>query len=180
MTAALRTRSGPTPTTRNLARAFAFLLHDATLGVVHQVVGLDPTCAAALHHVGAAPVESVGELAGRLGRTHSATVRAVDRLVREGLVERVRDGGDGRRVRLRLTRKGEARYGLVRDAADVEVEDLLAGLSPAELETLTRLLAGVVGRRTRRHRGHDLACRLCDVTACRARACPGRSPRGPA
>ena len=67
---------------------------------------------------------TVGELAERLCIRHHSAVELVDRLAQAGLVERLHDPSDRRRVRLRLT-----------DAA----EQHLAELSTIHLDELRRL-----------------------------------------
>ena len=71
----------------------------------------------------------------------------VDRLVKAGLVERVRDGGDRRRVGLELTEEGARLLKRVRARRTTWLADRLRGLEPDEvaaieaaLEPLGRLL----------------------------------------
>jgi DNA-binding MarR family transcriptional regulator len=64
------------------------------------------------------------DLAEQLGIRHHSAVELVDRLAEAGLVQRLRDPADARRVRLALTEPAEAR---------------LAGLSATHLEELRRL-----------------------------------------
>ena len=52
---------------------------------------------------------TIGALAERLLLKHHTAVGLVDRLVRHGLVERVRDEGDRRQVRVHLTMEGRAK-----------------------------------------------------------------------
>jgi DNA-binding MarR family transcriptional regulator len=52
---------------------------------------------------------TIGELAEHLILRHHSAVGLVDRLERQGLVERVRDGDDRRQVRIQLTGEGAAR-----------------------------------------------------------------------
>jgi DNA-binding MarR family transcriptional regulator len=84
---------------------------------------------------GGGPV-AIGDLAERLRIRHHTAVELVDRLSEAGLVERVIDPGDQRRVLLGLT-----------DLAD----NHLADLSAAHLDELSRiepLLKQVLSRRT--------------------------------
>jgi DNA-binding MarR family transcriptional regulator len=67
---------------------------------------------------------SIQDLAERLCVRHHSAVELVDRLVEAGLVERVQDAADRRRVRLRLTEVANQR---------------LAALSAIHLEELQRL-----------------------------------------
>ncbi|HKB79660.1 MAG TPA: MarR family transcriptional regulator [Thermoanaerobaculia bacterium] len=97
----------------------------------------------ALHETGR-PL-SVGELAGRT-RTDPSTVSVVvSRLVKRGLVQRVRAAEDSRRAELTLTRSGRA---LQRKApttvAQEKLAEALEGLSPRDAATLERILAHIV------------------------------------
>lgn len=51
---------------------------------------------------------TVGTLAERLQLRHHSTVELLDRLVDQGYVTRTTDPDDGRRVLIRITRRGEA------------------------------------------------------------------------
>ncbi len=66
----------------------------------------------------------VGDLAERLKIRHNTAVELADRLAEGGLVERIHDGLDQRRVLLRLTTVAERR---------------LAALSSAHLDELSRI-----------------------------------------
>jgi|SRR5581483_605403 len=88
---------------------------------------------------------SVRELAART-RTDPSTVSVVvTRLVKRGLVQRVRSADDNRRVELSLTRRGLA---LQRKApttlAQERLLDALDNLSPRDAATLQRLLTHIV------------------------------------
>jgi len=74
-------------------------------------------------HPGSDP-PTVGELADHLLLRHHSTVELIDRAVAAGLVQRARDDGDGRVIRIRLTAEGEER---------------LRQLSTAHLDELRRL-----------------------------------------
>lgn len=67
---------------------------------------------------------SVGDLAERLRIRHNTAVELADRLAEAGLVDRLHDGGDQRRVLLQLTSAAERR---------------LAELSSAHLDELARI-----------------------------------------
>ncbi len=90
---------------------------------------------------------SLRELAAEERISAPALSGHVDRLVRAGLVERVRDGGDRRRVGLELTEEGARLLKRVRARRTGWLADRLRGLEPedvaaidAALEPLGRLL----------------------------------------
>ncbi len=111
------------------------------------------------------PDSSVEFLRGPLSLSHSGCVRLVDRLERDGLVER-REGSDARSIATHLTRKG-------RDAASSAAarrEDVLvrafSALTAKERETFGTRAAKIVDRAVVSPRGAMRACRLCDYGAC--------------
>jgi MarR family transcriptional regulator, organic hydroperoxide resistance regulator len=88
--------------------------------------------ASILDHLDAVEPTSMTDLAAHMGVTAATMSLAIDRLERRGYVQRMRDPGDGRRVRLRVTTAGVR----VREAKSVldpaRVEQVLDQLSPAD------------------------------------------------
>lgn len=84
------------------------------------------------------PGSTVGEMADALGISRPAATQSVDRLVARGLVQRMGDVEDRRRVHLRLTAKGEAVTR--RTLADMERElaAVVEKMSAEDREALTR------------------------------------------
>jgi DNA-binding MarR family transcriptional regulator len=78
---------------------------------------------------------SIGELAERLNLRHHSAVGLADRLVARGLVRRVRDPGDRRRVLIELTARAQ---GLLARLS-VAHRDELRRLAPLLTELLQRL-----------------------------------------
>lgn len=73
----------------------------------------------------------------RCTRTHKSKIsRAVTRLALAGLVEGVPNSDDRREVQLRMTRKGRALYERLAPIVLGYEQQLLANLSPAELQGL--------------------------------------------
>ena len=83
--------------TRNMLRALATEVVDRSEASRAQSLGLDASGSSAVVLICREPGLSVGDLAVRLGRSHSATVRVVDRLEEAGLVKRARTKSDARR-----------------------------------------------------------------------------------
>jgi MarR family transcriptional repressor of emrRAB len=150
-----------------LAVAVMDRLHDELTGTDER--GLSGV--AALIHLRLRPGENIDFLARLLDISHPATVRIVDRLETEGLVER-RSGRDARSRLLVLTSSGR-RAALAALRARLELlEDVLAPLTAAERrqleQILEKLLAGLVEDRwDARH-----TCRLCDFVTCDDPECP--------
>jgi MarR family transcriptional regulator, organic hydroperoxide resistance regulator len=91
---------------------------------------------------------SLSELSDRIRAQNSTVTGIVDRMEREGLVQRVRSTEDRRVIRIRLTAKG------AKLAAEVPVEPMeilrgaLGGLSGVETRELLRLMTKVAKRVT--------------------------------
>ena len=79
-------------------------------------------------------------LATATGLRPAATTALLDRLEAKGLVERVRDDSDRRRVLVRMTEEGaRSTYAMYAPLVD-EGAHLLAGLTPAELARMREIL----------------------------------------
>ena len=100
-----------------------------------------------------------------LGLTPSGAVRLVDRLVDAGVATRG-PGPDARSRAVLLTPAGRDRAVQVHGARASYLTSLLAGLSPAEVDDLHRLLGRVLANVVAAKDGGAWTCRLCDLTAC--------------
>jgi len=156
----------------NLLGVTALAASDRLRAAVEAEVGHGGTAPAVLVHLRAHPGESVEALRRVLAISQPATVRAVDRLAEEGLVER-RPGPDRRTLALFLTRHGEhaARRVLARRASSLG--DILAALDDDEKARLVPLLERLVsGLASDRPEALNV-CRMCDRRACRQQpGCP--------
>lgn len=113
------------------------------LGRVHADHGIAGSDFDALLRLGRSPWRSLRmiDLAAQTGMSTSGVTRLVDRLEADGLVRRAISPHDRRSWLVTLTDEGDER--LADDAADVlaAIDRLVvAGLPPAELDTLGRLL----------------------------------------
>jgi DNA-binding MarR family transcriptional regulator len=102
--------------------------------------GLQPQQHQLLLQVAGAPEPStvtIAYAAERLELKHNSAVELVDRSEREGLLERVIDAGDKRRVLLRITRKGRQILGRLADDHTRELNELAPRLMDA-LERVRR------------------------------------------
>jgi MarR family transcriptional repressor of emrRAB len=178
----------PTPSSRqhaaNALGALSLVVADRMNAAVEPIAALGPSAPAALaalHQF--LDGGSVTRLSSVLGLTHSGTVRLVDRLGAEGLVERV-GAQDGRSVSIVLTRSGRRMAGRILQARQGSLTSALSALTPDQVDSLaaaldTMLTTVTVARADERsaHR-HDRQqpwlCRLCDLAACGRRQghCP--------
>jgi DNA-binding MarR family transcriptional regulator len=130
------------------------------------------TRTAILVHLSAHPGGSVEALRQVLGLSQSATVRAVDGLVREGLIERG-PGADRRSHDLRPTSAGRRTARRALSTRMEALRPLVAKLDAPSRASLGTGLEAFVGGLADDHSGTLHTCRLCDRTACCAGSgCP--------
>jgi MarR family transcriptional regulator, negative regulator of the multidrug operon emrRAB len=127
---------------------------------------------AALVALDSHPDRTVAQLSRTLARSHSATVRLVDGLVRDGLARRA-SAPDPRAVLVALTPAGRTAAAAVRQRRAQALDGLVAALSESEVAAvqpvLERLLAATAVDPDSRWR----TCRLCDEARCEAQhPCP--------
>jgi len=87
----------------------------------------------------------VSELGRRAGLELSTMTGLLDRMERDGLVERVVDPGNRRELKIYLTGTGRAIKDAVASAVDRILDKVLTGLSTAEIEQLKVTLRKVLG-----------------------------------
>jgi DNA-binding MarR family transcriptional regulator len=146
----------------------ALAAHDA----LTQALTVGETRTAILVHLSAHPGGSAEALRHVLGLSQAATVRAVDGLVRDGLLERGR-GADRRSYDLRPTSAGRrvARRALADRAA--ALRPFVADLDAAGREALGTGLEALVAGLAEDRPGALRTCRLCDRgTCCAEPGCP--------
>src|SRR4051812_35405181 len=151
----------------NLLGAFGLVLADALAEAG------DSQAAALVAISGPSAGASIEALSLVVGLSHSGTVRLVDRLEADGLVER-RRGADQRSAALLLTPAGRrAARRALRDR-DAKLQFILALLTEDQQGDLIDAAEQVLGELGARPGAEQRICRLCDVDACgRARGeCP--------
>ncbi|GAA4928465.1 DNA-binding MarR family transcriptional regulator [Actinomycetospora succinea] len=117
----------------------AFLLD--LLDAVEGGDELSLTQLATLYVLDAGEPVSLGALAERVGRSHSATSRLVDALVRRGLVERQEHPTDRRVRRVAISKDGQGLLRrLERTRADAQLE-IMNRLAPADRALVGRAMA---------------------------------------
>jgi DNA-binding MarR family transcriptional regulator len=160
----------------NVLGALSLVVGDRMNAAVEATAALGPSAPAAL----AALHEfldggSVTQLSSVLGLTHSGTVRLVDRLAREGLVERA-GAKDARAVSVMLTRSGRQMAARFLHEREMTLTRALSALTPEQIDNLaaaldtmlTSVTLARVEERSRRPHDHQQPwlCRLCDFEAC--------------
>ena len=147
------------------------------LGVVGLAVAnrIEASAREVLNRVGETPAALVvigydlgpsnDDLRRILGLSHTGTVRLVDRLVADGLVER-RQGRDKRAIALYATRRGKAVREDLLQGRLAAIRPLLAPLTRAEEDTFAALLHKILASMETTDLQRRTLCRLCDDRVC--------------
>jgi MarR family transcriptional regulator, negative regulator of the multidrug operon emrRAB len=155
----------------NLIAATVVALADELDATTRRASVHGPSGASALVTIFANPGERIEELSRVLGITSSGTVRLVDRLAADGLVDR-RPGSDGRSVSLWLTERGSsAAEGLLAERRQAVLR-ALEPLTEARRRELVTFAESTLARLAVDRTRADRICRLCDYEACRQGDCP--------
>lgn len=156
----------------NLLGAFVLAGNDALRDACEATLDFGGETAAALVILGYEPgLASLGlshilGLSQVIGLSHAGTVRLVDKLVAQGLVQRERDRQDQRAVCLTLSPAGQAARGEILAARRRVFETMLATLSQPEQEQLEGLLDKLILSWTPHVDPSVRICRLCDTEGC--------------
>ncbi|MDY3586228.1 MarR family winged helix-turn-helix transcriptional regulator [Enterobacter asburiae] len=153
------------PRDRNIFGAFALMISD---DIVRASSSRAPELAAAsaLALLAHKPGLSIRMLAIGVGLSHAGTVRLVDRLVSEGLIERREHSTDGRARSLYLTPTGKVASDEVLASRDQVIAEGLSILNPDELKTLSDIAERVLRNRLENLEQSYRICRLCCYEGC--------------
>jgi MarR family transcriptional repressor of emrRAB len=149
----------------NLLGALSLAVMDRIEQGAREVIGRGGETPAALVVIGYGQGMTNDTLRRILGLSHSGTVRLVDRLVLDRLVER-RPGKDGREVALHLTATGAATRNDLMASRISAVASLLDVLSPAETKRLGTLIRELLARQDTSELDRFTICRMCDDSVC--------------
>jgi DNA-binding MarR family transcriptional regulator len=154
------------PRNRNIFGAFALMVSDDIVRATSSRAPEAGPTASALALLAHEPGLSIRTLAIGVGLSRAGTVRLVDRLAAEGLIERRGHATDGRARSLYLTAAGRRASTKVLNARDQIIAEGLSVLSNEEL-----VILGVLSERVLRARLQSLehayrVCRLCCHDAC--------------
>jgi DNA-binding MarR family transcriptional regulator len=160
--------------TTNLLGAAALAITDRIGSVTRGLLSRSGEAAAAIIILGYVPGLSVEILRQVLDLSHPGTVRLIDRLEEDGLVER-RKAADGRAVALHLTPSGTKLREAVMDGRIDTLEAALEGLNPDERRVFGQLLAKVLTNLPDTEIAKHRICRLCAVRLCSDCPIPGNA-----
>lgn len=163
------------------------------LGVVGLAVAdrIEETARDILKHSGETPAALVvvgygfgpsnDQLRRILGLSHPGTVRLIDRLVADGLIER-RQGQDKRAIALYLTKPGKALRKKLLKGRLAAIRPFLDPLSEEDQETFAELLHKMLSSMNPTDSERCTLCRLCDDSVCTDCPIPAdfRGERAPA
>lgn len=160
----------------NALGALSLVVADRMNAAVEAVAALGPSAPAALvalHEF--LDGGSVTQLSAVVGLSHSGTVRLVDRLAVEGLVERI-GAEDARAVSVVLTSSGRRVALRIREARSKALTHGLSALTSDEVDNLAaaldKMLTTITLARAEERSAHPhdrpqpWLCRLCDFAAC--------------
>ena len=151
--------------TANMLGALGLMISDQIEVVARLVLKHVGETPAAVVVIGYGLGPSNNRLRDILGLSHPGTVRVVDRLVEDGLVER-RKGKDARAIALYLTEDGIALRENLLHHRLVSIKTLLEPLALSEQQTLDALLHKMLSGLEMDDVEKCRSCRLCDRQIC--------------
>ena len=154
-----------TDRTANLLGVVGLAVADRIKDTTRDILNHAGETPAALVVIGYGSGPSNDQLRRILGLSHPGTVRLVDRLVADGLVER-REGRDKRAIALHLSRRGRTLREELLKGRLAAIRPLLTPLTVAERETLSALLHKMLSSMETTDMERRTLCRLCDNRVC--------------
>lgn len=167
-----KAKGGNAAAASNWLGTLAVLIQDRVEARWQAELDLSPMSAAALVQIEQEPGAAIEPVASRIGLSHSATVRLIDKLVARDLVAKDRARADQRAQSLKLTKAGRRMAGQLHQIRNRVTDDLLGLLPPAEGAALGRSIAAILHRAVTTKREGDQVCRVCDEGRCRPEICP--------
>ena len=161
--------------TANVLGAVGLAIADRIEHAAREVLGRGGETPAALVVIGYGVGPSNEGLRRILGLSHPGSVRLVDRLVADGLVER-RPGRNKRQIALYLTARGAALRQELLNERLAAVRPLLSSLTDAEQEVIAGLLGKMLSALGTTNLERCTLCRLCDDRVCTGCPIPADKP----
>jgi MarR family transcriptional repressor of emrRAB len=155
----------------NLVGALGLALADAQQRVATAATGLASSEAVAVNFVGHTPGCSIESVRTALAISHPGTVRVIDRLASQELVER-RAGVDGRTRALWLTPSGKDAWARLNEARLAWLDAAIDRLDRTEQAQLASAVETLLAVLTPGYDESEHMCRLCDLRACPQDRCP--------
>lgn len=151
--------------TANLLGVVGLAVADRIEETAREILNRSGETPAALVVIGYGFGPSNDQLRRILGLSHPGTVRLVDRLVADGLVERHR-GQDKRAIALYLTSTGKSLRRKLLKGRLAAIKPFLLPLNEAEQTALAALLQKLLSSMETTDLDRQALCRLCDDSVC--------------
>ena len=151
---------------RNVFGAFALMISDDIVRASSSRAPEAGPAASALALLAHKPGLSIRMLAVGVGLSHAGTVRLVNRLASEELIERREHSTDGRTRSLYLTPAGKVSSDEILTARDRVIAEGLSILDPRELKILSDIAERVLRNRLENLDQSYRVCRLCCYEGC--------------
>ncbi len=155
---------------RNVFGAFVLMISDDIVRASSSRAPEAGPAASALALLAHRPGLSIRMLAIGVGLSHAGTVRLVDRLASDELIERRAHSTDGRTRSLHLTPAGKVSSDEILAARDRVIAEGLSILDPTELKILSDIAERVLRNRLENLDQSYRVCRLCCYEGCTS--CP--------
>lgn len=162
--------------TLNLLGALVVGLVDTMNAVSEANTGHAGESPAALVTLGSEPGISINTLRQILNLSHPGTVRLIDRLEKDGLVER-RSGTDGRTIALFLTEAGYERRKTILAKRQQQLNLVFDSLTATERSELNHILEKMLMALTTSDSKALTICRFCEFQSCPSDICPVEQKR---
>ena len=156
----------------NAIGAFARALSDKIDAALMKVTGRSAAACYAINQIGSEPGSSITALSRMLGIEHSSTVRLLDHLERDQLIQRVCDKRDRRGKRIYLSSKGESMLTDMINARRCVIQPMTGLLDESELATFLALVEKVMPSVVFGGEDQHYVCRLCELESCPQELCP--------
>jgi DNA-binding MarR family transcriptional regulator len=163
--------------TANLLGVVALAITDRIEASAREILSRVGETPAALVVIGYGTGPSIDRVRHILGLSHPGTVRLIDRLEQDGLVER-RVGEDRREVSLHLTRRGKVLREEILKGRLAAIRPLLSPLTKAEQSQLDGLLHKILASMDTTDLERCTLCRLCDKSVCTTCPIPSAAVAG--
>ncbi|WP_430867298.1 MarR family winged helix-turn-helix transcriptional regulator [Demequina aurantiaca] len=109
---------------------------------MHEVPGRTSAWAVMRHLSHMGPTAQA-DLARAVGVAGSTLTRRLEQMEDDGLIERTNDPDDGRRIIVALSERGESLRAEHREQTNAQIDRLMEGADPADVEALWRVIAVV-------------------------------------
>lgn len=156
----------------NILGALSVLIQDRVQARWQDELDLSPMAAAALAQVEQEPGCTIDLVASRIGLSHSATVRVIDKLAERDLLTKDRARQDARAQSLKLTKAGRRMAQQLHSVRNQVTDDLLSLIKPQQVAALQSAVGAILHEAITTRREGDVTCRVCDESRCRPDICP--------